>query len=86
MFIFHRSHMSCHLTPQSCAVTLSIPTTDTAHEAEINKPPGGGKAQHKAFRPQNFNEEIKTLYAEETHKAVVNTFKKKLFKNMFSLP
>lgn len=39
-------------------------------------------AEHKAFQSQNFNEQIKALYTEETHKAVVSTFKKTVQKHV----
>lgn len=59
------------------SVTLTVPTTDTLHtRQESRKPPGIEMVKHKAFQSQNFNEEIKTLYTEKTHKAVVNTLKK----------
>lgn len=47
----------------------------TAHKVESNELLGMEMAEHKAFQSQNFNEEIKTLYTEETHKAAVSTLK-----------
>lgn len=47
----------------------------TAYKVESNELLGMEMAEHKAFQSQNFNEEIKTLYTEETHKAVVSTLK-----------
>lgn len=41
-------------------------------------------AGFKEFLSQNFNEEVKMLYAEESHKAVVNTLKETIQKHIFT--
>lgn len=57
-------------------MTLSIPKyRHTAHKVESNELLGMEMAEHTAFWSQNFNEEIKTLHTEETHKAVASTLK-----------
>lgn len=56
---------------------LNIPTKGTVHATEdSNKMLGIEMAKYKAFQSQNFNEEIKTLWTEENHKAVITALKK----------